>query len=112
MLFSDVYYTDPTRNLSKGLATRMGLCPHYSIYELVHQYIFVLLASSRDSDGSCKETEENYTVYIHLLKQGALYFLRFIKGLTVVYLGYPQNHLPLGTFNCIYRFVENWMLTE
>ena len=47
-----------------------------------------------------------------MLKQVALYFLRCIKGLTAFYLGYPQKSLPLDTLNCIYRFVENWMLTE
>ena len=30
-----------------------------------------------------------------MLKQRALYFLRCIKGLTVIYLGYPQKRRPL-----------------
>ena len=46
MLLSDVCYIDSLWTLHKGVANKMGLCFHPSVYELIDQSNFVLLASS------------------------------------------------------------------
>ena len=59
MLFSAVCYIYSLWTLHKGLANKMGVCLYRSVYELIDQSNFVLLASSRASRGSCKDSKAN-----------------------------------------------------
>ena len=61
MLSSMVRFTDSSWTLLKGPAKRMGVCCHCSIYEFFDQSIFVLLAPSRASHGSCKNSKADVT---------------------------------------------------